>query len=200
MGFPDGSDCKESACSVGDLGSVPGLGRFPGGEHGNPLQYSCLENLHRLRSLEGYSPWGRKESCGWVTKHTLAWIFVLNVFLGLRVPISSLFSLANMLTSLVAQTIKHLPTMQETRVQSLCGEDLLEKKMATHSSILAWKIPWTEEPGRLQSTGSQRVGHDWAASLHSPCSTSQIIIFNLFKDVDDDRGCWSLSSLRLAPR
>ena len=62
--------------------------------------------------------------------------------------------------SLVAQTVKHLPTMQETWVQSLGQEDLLEKEMATHSSILAWKIPWTEEPGRLQSTGSQTVGHN----------------------------------------
>ena len=60
---------------------------------------------------------------------------------------------------------KRLPTMWETRVQSLGREDLLEKHMATHSSILAWKIPWTEEPGRLQSMGSQRVGHDWATSL-----------------------------------
>ena len=56
--------------------------------------------------------------------------------------------------------LKHLPTMQETQIQSLGGEDLLEKEMATHSSILAWKIPWTEEPGRLQSMGSQRVRHD----------------------------------------
>ena len=60
----------------------------------------------------------------------------------------------------MAQTVKSLPTMRETRVQSLGGEDLLEKEMATHSSILAWKIPWTEKPGRLQSLGSQRVGHD----------------------------------------
>ena len=58
------------------------------------------------------------------------------------------------------QTIKRLPTMQETWVQSLDQEDLLEKEMATHSSILAWKIPWTEEPGGLQSMGLQRVGHD----------------------------------------
>ena len=62
--------------------------------------------------------------------------------------------------SLVVQMVKRLPTMQETRVQSLGQEDLLEKEMATHSSILAWKIPWMEEPGRLQSMGSQRVGHD----------------------------------------
>ena len=56
--------------------------------------------------------------------------------------------------------VKRLPTMWETRVQSLGQEDLLEKEMATHSSILAWKIPQTEEPGRLQSMGSQRIGHD----------------------------------------
>ena len=56
--------------------------------------------------------------------------------------------------------VKHLPTMEETWVQSLGWEDLLEKELATHSSILAWKIPWTEEPGRVQSMGSQRVGHD----------------------------------------
>ena len=56
--------------------------------------------------------------------------------------------------------VKHLPTMQETWVQSLGWEDLLEKEMATHSSILAWRIPWTEDPGGLQSMGSQRVGHD----------------------------------------
>ena len=55
----------------------------------------------------------------------------------------------------MAQTVKHLPTMRETRVQSLGSEDLLEKEMAAHSSILAWKIPWTEKPGGLQSMGSQ---------------------------------------------
>ena len=56
--------------------------------------------------------------------------------------------------------VKNLPSMQETWVQSLVGEDPLEKKMATHSSILDWRTPWTEETGELQSTGSQRVGHD----------------------------------------
>ena len=66
---------------------------------------------------------------------------------------------------LVAQIVKRLLTMWKTRVQSLGLEDLLEKEMATHSSTLAWKIPWTEECGRLQSMGSQRIGHDWATSL-----------------------------------
>ena len=63
-------------------------------------------------------------------------------------------------TSLVAQMVKCLPTMWETWVQSLGWEDPLEKEMATHSSTIAWKIPWTERPGRLQSMGSQRVGND----------------------------------------
>ena len=62
--------------------------------------------------------------------------------------------------SLVAQLVKNPPAMQETWVQSLGWEDPLEKEMATHSSTLAWKIPWTEEPGRLQSMGSLGVGHD----------------------------------------
>ena len=60
-GFPGGSDGKESSCSVGDLGLIPGLGRSPGGRHDNPLQYSCLESPHGQRSLVGYSPWGCKK-------------------------------------------------------------------------------------------------------------------------------------------
>ena len=63
-------------------------------------------------------------------------------------------------TSPVAQTVKNLPTRQETPVRSLGQEDPLGKKMATHSSILAWKIPWMEDPGRLQTMGLQRVRHD----------------------------------------
>ena len=64
--------------------------------------------------------------------------------------------------SLVVQMVKNMPTIRETQVRSLGGEDPLEKEMAAHSSILAWKIPWTEEPGGLQSMGSQRVRHDLA--------------------------------------
>ena len=70
-------------------------------------------------------------------------------------------------TSLVAQMVKRLPTMQGTWVRSLGQEDPLEKEMAIHSSTIAWKIPWTEEPGRLQSMESQSVGHNWATSLTS---------------------------------
>ena len=74
---------------------------------------------------------------------------------------SSVYSRA----SLVTQKVKRLPAMRETWVRFLGQEDLLEKEMAIHSSTLAWKIPWTEEPDRPQSMGLQRVGHDWATSL-----------------------------------
>ena len=80
--------------------------------------------------------------------------------------------------------------MRKTRVQSLDREDSLEKEMATHSSILAWRISWTEEPGRLQSTGSQRVRHDWVTSLHfftSAVLTSHKIVPNMLPDNQDCR-------------
>ena len=75
---------------------------------------------------------------------------LFNQFFGAQLP----------LTSLVAQMVKHLPTTWETQVRSLDQEGPLEKEMTTHSSLLAWKIPWTEDPGRLQSMESQRVRHD----------------------------------------
>ena len=71
-----------------------------------------------------------------------------------------------MSASPVAQMVKHSSGIQETWVQSQGQEDPLEKEMAAHSSILAWKISWTEEPGGLQSVGSQRVGHDWATNTY----------------------------------
>ena len=100
--FPGGSDGKESACNLGDPGSIPGLGRSVGKD--------------RLPTP---------------------------VFLGFP----------------VAQLVKNLPAMWETWVRSLGWEDSLEEGMATHSSILAWRIPWTEELGGLQSTESQRIRH-----------------------------------------
>ena len=80
------------------------------------------------------------------------------VFYNFSVPFA--YAKGRELASLVAQTEKRLPTRWETQIQFLGREDPLEKAMATHSSSLAWKIPWTEELGSLQSTGSQRVGHD----------------------------------------
>ena len=80
----------------------------------------------------------------------------------------------------MAQTVKRLPTMQETQVRSLGWEDPLEKEMAPHSSTLAWKIPWMEDPGRLQSMGSQTVRHGLAFSLFTipfyVCTTSSLSV------------------------
>ena len=90
-----------------------------------------------------------------------------------------------MKVSLAAQTVNKLPVMQETRVQSLGQKDSLEKGMATHSSILAWRIPWTEEPESLQSTGAQRVRHNWSKNtftllyiMHS--KTIHYVVFTWF--------------------
>ena len=106
----------------------------------------------------------------WVTREVLnvitdtvgftfaTWLFVFYIFhLFFLPPLLSSFVLNRYL---LVYYLKRLPPMRETPVRSLGWEDPLEKEMATHSSILAWRIPWTEELGRLQSTGSQRVGHD----------------------------------------
>ena len=88
-------------------------------------------------------------------------VFIFNID---RKPIYLCWSCV-LWASLVVQRLKCLPGIWEIPVQSLSWEDHLEKEMATHSSTLAWRIPWREEPGGLQSTGSQRVRHDWAISL-----------------------------------
>ena len=95
LGLPSGSAGKETACIVGDLGSIPGLGRTPEGGHGNLLQYSCVENPHGLRSLEGYSPWGHKESDSMelTHKHILRKLpFMGNVVLDVFILSNSLLS------------------------------------------------------------------------------------------------------------
>ena len=155
---------KASSCNAGDLGSIPGLGRSPGGGCGNPLQYSCLENPLGPRSLVGYSPCGCKESdmTERLSTHTHITATQLSLLLMQRDFRKKWHLLHCSVTSLVAQTVKRLPTVLETWVRSLGREDPLVKEMATHSSILARR---QEEPGRLQSMGLQRVGHDWAASL-----------------------------------
>ena len=110
-----GSAGNESACNVGDLGSIPGLGRSPGERKGYPLQYSGMENSWTVQSLRSQDQDTERLS---------------------------------------------LHAMRETRAQSLAWEDHLEKEMAIHSGALAWKVPWREETGRLQSMGSRRGGHD----------------------------------------
>ena len=81
---------------------------------------------------------------------------------------------------MVAQMVKNLPVIQETQVRSLRWEDALEKGMAIHSSLLAWRIPWTEEPDGLQSMGSQRVGYNWTTNGHLLGLLIVSMIFNCF--------------------
>ena len=107
-----------------------------------------ITNGSHCSSLLSLSPVHNLSHCGTKYSHSQA--------LGLGSPVE---------TSLVAQMVKHLPTVQESWARSLGREDPLEREMATHSSTLAWKIPWTEEHGRLQSMGSQRVRHDQATSF-----------------------------------
>ena len=124
--FPGGWDSKEPAYKAGDLGWIPGLGRSPGEENGNSLQYPSLEN-----------PMNRGT---WQATFHILWFLKCN---------KGVFC--------IAQSVKHLPIVRETQVQFLGWEVPLEKEMATHSSIFAWRIQWTE-PGRLQFMGSQESG------------------------------------------
>ena len=164
---------------------MPGLGRSPGGEHGYPLQYSCLENYHGQKSLMGYSPWGRKES-DTTEQHThththtnmcvCVYIYIIYIYIYIQytytfyicIYIHSIYIHIYIVASLVAQMVKRLPSVQETWVRYLGWEDPLEKEMATHSNILAWRIPWTEEPvgyipwGRKKSDTTEQLH-----SLHS---------------------------------
>ena len=131
MGFPGDSDSKEPAYNAGDLSSSTEWGRSPGEGDGNPLQYSCMGNLI--------------DSGVW--------------FLA---PLSRIFQ-ARIQGLLPFSPLEEHP---DSGIKTSAPEFLtlvgrfFTKEMATHYSILAWKIPWTEKPGRLQSMGSQRVGHD----------------------------------------
>ena len=120
------------------------LVRLSPGEGVN-MKLGCLLAAKRLSHTPDCLP-----AAGSNSKSTLA-ILVQYLILDWR---------ENAIKNVLAQRLKHLPAMWETQVRFLDWEDPLEKEMATHSSILAWRIPWTEEPGGLQSTGSQRVGHD----------------------------------------
>ena len=117
------------------MGLIPGPGSSPGEGNGNPLQYPCLED-----------PMDR--GAWWATAHGVTRV-------GLSNQTTTICIYGHIL-------VKNAPGNAETEDGGLIlgGEDPLQEEMAIHSSILAWKIPWTEEPGGLQSIGSQRVGHD----------------------------------------
>ena len=134
-----------------------------------------LQQLHpqasslHLRGAKAERKGVRKQLCAPASSDLLSCAFSLSILPSLALqercisqtlPAPFMSALHPLWASLVAQTVKNLPVMQETRVQSLGQEDPPEKGRATHSSIIAWRIPWTEEPDGLQSMGSQRVRHD----------------------------------------
>ena len=148
----------------GRPGFHPWVGKIPWKREWLPTPVFWPGEFHRQRSLAGYSLWGRKGSD---TTEQLNWTeltVVVHFFYGC-VQQRVLQKYSTWSASLVAQMVKNLPAKQETWVWSLGQEVPLEKGMATHSSILAWRIQWTEKLGRLQSMGSQRVRHEWATSL-----------------------------------
>ena len=155
------------------LHSFPASGSFPDEEKsqlftlaGQSIGASASLSVLPV-NIQGYFPLGltgliplQSKGLSRVCSNTTIW---KHQFFGAQ---PSIWSSSHIWASLVAETVKRLPAMQETWVQSLGQEDPLEKEMTIHSSTLAWKIPRAEEPGRLQSMGSQRVGHDWVTSLH----------------------------------
>ena len=172
---------KEFSCSAGDAGdldSLPPSGRSPRGGNGNPLHYSCLGNpMERgvwQATVHGVTRVGHDWAVHACFKHCES-LHTCNI----QYYTSTI--------SLVAQFVKNLPAVQETQVQFLGWEDPLEKEMAIHSSIVAWRIPWTEEPGGLQSMGFARVGHDLLAKL------LLLLYFNLKMNKINLRATWILS-------
>ena len=128
--------------------------------NGTPLQCSCLENPRDGKPGGLPSMGSHRVRHDWSDLAVAVAISLLLLYLYNKGILFLLQTLEYSRASLVAQRVKRPPAMQKTWVQSLSREDPLEKEMATHSSTFAWKIPWTEEPGRLQSMESQRVGHN----------------------------------------
>ena len=158
MGFPGCARGKESAANAGDAGDtdlIPGSGRFPWRRAWQPPPVFLPGESQGQKSLAGFSPWDcRVRQVRSDRAHTCMYSRV-----HMSITISPFIPPLPSLASLVVQMVKHLPATRETQVRSLGQEDPLEKEMATHSSMLAWKIPWMEEPGGLQSLPSLFPGN-----------------------------------------
>ena len=181
VGFPGGLDGKESTCNVGDLCSIPGLGRSPRGGYGNPLQYSCLENPMDggawRATVHGVKKSDMTEWLSTITHVNMASVlFIQFVFLELYTahvlwngegngnPLQY-SCLENPMDGGAWWAAVHGVARSRTRLSDFTFTfhfHVLEKEMAAHSSVLAWRIPQTGEPGGLLSVGSHRVGHDWS--------------------------------------
>ena len=158
-----------NAGDLSDVGWIPGSGKIPWRRAWQPTPVFLPRESHGQRRVVGYSPKSRTWLKRLSTYHKvirhkvlcMIYMYILFIYLFIFRWYICIFCLF-----IYFQMVKRLPAMRETRVRFLGREDPLEKEMAIHSSTLAWKIPWTEEPDRLQSMGLQRVRHDWATSLH----------------------------------
>ena len=149
---PGGSDSKESTCNLGEVGSIPGLGQFPREEHGNPLQYFCLETPHGQRSLAGYSPWGHKE-LGRTEWQSVA----QNPRLG--------------------ENLLPMQEMPETLVRSLGQERVPGVENGNTLLYSCLEISMGRGTWHVQSMGLQRVRHSWAQHniyLTPPCELLRV--------------------------
>ena len=152
--FPGSASDEESACQCRrrkGRGFDPWVGKIPWSRKWQPIHIFLPEKFYGQRSLVHYHPWGHKESGR--TEQLRMWLRaseeVWNIEVNLRFFLLVWWALECKRTSLMAQMVKNLPAVWEIQVQSLGQEDLLEKRMASHSSILIWEIPGTEESGRL---------------------------------------------------
>ena len=173
--FPSGSDGNASVHSAGDLGSIPGSGRSPGEGNGNPL-HSCLEN-----SMDGGAWWA---TVHWVTK---SWTQLSNFNFTFKHCVNG-FILLWKLFSMMKMRICRNWNAEGMR-------NWREREMATHSSILTWRILWTEETGGLPSMGSYRVGQDWSdlARMHA-CfgdGNGNPLQCSCLENPRDRRTCWA---------
>ena len=145
-----------------------------------------MKGLHSLIPKVYLSSKNFMTSCIWLKaeQHIFEWFFIFKLCLLYKEIIQHLFLTSYYRASLVVQMGKNLPARRKTWVRSLGWEDPLEEGMATHSSLLAWRVPWKQEPGGLQAMGSQRVGHSWATKRtqhyraeHSPYFHTPHFIF-----------------------
>ena len=149
--LPQWLSSKEFSCSAGDAGdsgSIPGSGRSPRGGNSNPLRYSCLGNPSETGVWQATVHGVARVRRDWALHVCFKHCGSLHTF-NIQYYTPTI--------SLIAQLVKNLLAVQKTQFQFLGWEDPLEKKMAIHSSILAWRIPWTEEPRRLQSMESEEL-------------------------------------------
>ena len=161
---PGGSDSKESACNAGDLGSILGLGRSLGGGHGNPLQYSCLENPHGQRSLAGYSPGGCRVGHDWATKHSTQQAYFQS-FWAFQIPVFEYFW-ASITTEMLFQVLSYWLVLYDQVSKTVIHLGMLN---SLHLSFLNPITGASDQYNLAQGPAPSRASYAWGLTLCSGC-------------------------------